>query len=387
MSRNVLLDYVDNYDISSIQHSLEKAFFSLDIGNLFKSKKKVLVKVCLPYSVPPDNAETTHPSVVRAVVNILSNYGVQCIVADSPYKKYSHMTLDQVYVDTGMLEMANLTKCELNRNLKTFEVNCLYGVKNKSLTLLDIINDVDMIVNVGKIKIDENLGYFGACANMFGLVPGDKKSSELNRLSTLEDFNNYAIDIVETLKDKLVLNILDGVVARESGNSQRMLYCLGVSENPYSLDAAILDILGVEPKDSIVQIAANRNLLQLEKPYKLIGEKIEHFKIEDFALNNITNNTNLHKNESERKREYKRIQERTKIDNKKCKGCSICSKICPAKAITMRYDKNGELYAEIDYKKCIMCFKCLAACPYSVVQKVQPIGFKNLDKEIKKYNE
>ena len=71
MSRNVLLDYVDNYDISRIQHSLEKAFFSLDVENLFKSKKKVLVKVCLPYSVSPDNAETTHPSVVRAVVNIL----------------------------------------------------------------------------------------------------------------------------------------------------------------------------------------------------------------------------------------------------------------------------------------------------------------------------
>lgn len=387
MSKNVFLDYIDNYNIKNVQASLEKALFNLGLTEMFKPKTTVLIKACLPYAVSPDLAETTHPSVVRAMVNILTEKGVKCIVADSPYKKYTLSNLEQVYLNTGMLEVANLTPCELNKNLKICKIETPKGVMAKNLTLLDVVNEVDAIINIGKVKIDEKLGYIGACANMFGLVPGEKKTQILTRLNTIEDFNNYNLDIMQTVKDKLVLNILDGVVAMEANKTPRMLYCLGVSENPYSIDASILDILGIDYQNSILQQSGQRELCNLDKIYKQIGVELNKFKVEDFALIELHNSNAIHKNEKERKKNFKNLQARPVIEEKRCKGCSICSKICPTNAISMRYDKNGELYAEIDYKKCIYCYKCCIACPYSVAEKYHPTGYKAIEKEIKKYNE
>ena len=387
MSKNIFLDYIDSYDINVIQKSLEKAFFSLDVNQIFKPKAKVLIKVCLPGDYSPDMAETTNPAVVRALVNILSGFGCKCIVADSPYKKYTNSNLDQVYVNSGMLEVANLTKCELNTNLKTYILHYENGIMSKQLTLLDVINEVDFIVNVGKVKFDDELGYLGASSNMFGLIPGNKKEVELNRCLTLKDFNNYIVDIVEAMGNKLVLNILDCIVAQEKGKTQRMMYCLGVGTNCFNLDAAILDIIKVPFENTILKQAEERNLFNHTKPYKSIGESVNKFSIEDFVYTEFDNSTHIHKNSKQRVKFYKSNQARTKIEPSKCKGCSICSKICPTKAIAMKYDKNGELYAEIDYKKCILCNKCLTACPYFVVEKVEPRAYKNLEKEIKKYND
>lgn len=386
MSKAVWLDKIDNYNILELQNRLEHCFFDLDLKKLFKPKMKVLIKVCMPQSVSRDNAETTHPAVVAALVNILSSMGVKCFVADSPYKKYSPEMLDQVYLNTGMLEVANTTKCELNRNLKTTKINVRNGVATKNLTLLEIVNDFDVIINIGKIKVDNQLGYLGAVSNLFGFVPGEKKTLVLNGLNTVADFNQYLLDIMEVLKDKLLLNILDGVVALEKDKTPRMLYCLGVSQNVFSLDEAIIDILGIDKNDTIIKLAKDRDFIKQDAGYKTINCKVEQFALSDFALPEITLDSIIHTNQKDRNRFYKNNQARPEITGSKCKGCSICSHICPTKAIIMKYDKNGELFAEIDYNKCIFCNKCIAACPYSVAKLHTPKAYNELEKEINKFN-
>ena len=123
MNNLVHLSYIDSYSTSKIEESLNVALEELKVMAKFKPKMKVLIKPCLPVSESQDKAKTTNPSVVRAIVNILSKIGISCIVADSPYKKYSTANLDQVYLNTGMLEVANLTTCELNHNLNTLGLN------------------------------------------------------------------------------------------------------------------------------------------------------------------------------------------------------------------------------------------------------------------------
>lgn len=386
MNRTVWLDKIDEYDTKEIQNRLEHAFFDLDIKSQFKPKMKVLIKVCLPSNVGRDNAETTHPAVVSALVNVLSNLGVKCIVADSPYKKYSIDNLDHVYLNTGMLEVANTTKCELNRNLKTCKINLPNGVATKNLVLLDVINEVDAIINVGKVKFDNKLGYIGAVANLFGLVPGEKKTLAINSLNEVKDFNNYLLDIYQTIQDKLVLNVLDGIVALEKDNTPRMLYCLGVSQNAFGLDSSILDIVGVDSNNSIIRLAKDREIIRQDFSIKEINCKIADFKLQDFALPEVNLDSKIFTSKAEQNRYYINNQALPTIKPKKCKGCSICSKICPANAIAMKYDKNGELFAEIDYQKCVFCNKCINACPYLVVKLHTPQAYKELDKEINKFN-
>lgn len=54
-----------------------------------------------------------------------------------------------------------------------------------------------------------------------------------------------------------------------------------------------------------------------------------------------------------------------------CCGCSICSKICPKKAIKMKADKEGFLYPNIDKSKCINCGICLKECAFYKAKKEQ----------------
>lgn len=382
MSKYVSLDYLNDYSIQDLINAVENGINRLNLKHQFKPNMKVLIKVCLPYSVGQDNAETTNPAVVRALVDVLSKLGVKCVVADSPEKKYGEASLSDAYLNSGMLEMANLTTCELNNNLKTTHIEIPKGVKTKGITILDIATKVDVIINVGKLKMDENLGYLGASSNIFGLIPGEMKTLVLNRQITLEDFNNYIIDMFEALKDKIVLNVLDGIVSLEANKTQRMLNLLAMSECPYSLDAAVFDILNIKYENTILKQAQNREFFDFNKPYKLVGERIERFKVQDFGLVEFDNFKEIKQPSGY----FKSHQQRVKIDKNKCKGCKICSKICPTNAIMMKYDKNGELFAEVDYKKCIFCNKCITACPYNVVEQKTPLAYKTMMKEIEKYN-
>ncbi|MBQ9795770.1 MAG: DUF362 domain-containing protein [Clostridia bacterium] len=382
MSKLVSLDYLDDYNIESLRNAVQLAFSRLDITQI-KPKMKVMIKVCLPEPVSKDMAETTNPAVVRAVVDYITKMGASCVVVESPKGKFTVNHLNDVYLNSGMLEMANLTICELNRDLSTSEIETPNGVMAKSITTLDIVNKVDAIINIGKLKLDETLGFMGATSNIFGLIPGDMKTLILNRMENLSDYNNYVVDMMESLKHKVVLNVVDAVVALEANKTQRMLNCLAVSECPYALDAALLDILGIKYEHTILKQAAERGIFDLEKPYKLIGDKIERFTLDDFALVDFDNNKIIKTSKSY----FKTHQQRPNIDKNKCKGCKICSKICPTNAILMKYDSRGELYAEIDYKKCIYCNKCITACPYNVVNQVTPLKHKKMEKQLNKYNE
>ncbi len=385
MSNAVFLDYIEKYDVIEIKDAIREAFEILRLNNLFRPKMKVLIKACLPESASPDMAKTSHPAVITALVHVLTDFGVSCVVADSPYKKYSTNTLEEIYLNTGMLEVANLTTCELNHNLATTRLEVPNGKKTKSLQLLDVINHVDMIINVGKIKIDADLGYCGACQNIFGLIPGEMKTLIKNRQIDLGDYNNYIIDMLEALKNKMVLNVLDGIVALENQETPRMLSCIGLSTDPYALDASVIDILGIDSKDTILKQASERGLCEIDKSYRLVGEKIEKFIVEDFAISEFNTSSPL-ETKSDRSRYFNANQRRVKIDSKICKGCGVCSKICPTGAIMMKYDKFGELYAEVNYDKCIFCYKCHTACPYQKIDIVSPLGYKRIEKEINKYN-
>jgi len=243
MSNLVSLQYLNDYNILDLKNAINQGFENLNLTNVLKPKTKALIKVCLPEAVPQDKAETTHPAVVRAIVDYLTKMDIACIVADCPNKKHSLSVLDAVYINTGMLEMANLTSCDLNRDLSTVDIEIADGVKTKSIKILEIANQVDYIINVGKLKVDQEFGYLGATSNIFGLIPGGMKKIILNRMSTLGDWNNYLIDMYETLKEKTVLSVLDGIVALEANKTQRMLNCLAMCNNAYAIDAAMFDIL------------------------------------------------------------------------------------------------------------------------------------------------
>jgi NADP-reducing hydrogenase subunit HndC len=54
------------------------------------------------------------------------------------------------------------------------------------------------------------------------------------------------------------------------------------------------------------------------------------------------------------------------IDPEKCKKCSLCSRVCPVKAIDGIPGPQGKPYV-IDQSKCIKCGACLTSCKFNAV--------------------
>ena len=72
---------------------------------------------------------------------------------------------------------------------------------------------------------------------------------------------------------------------------------------------------------------------------------------------------------------------------KDCCGCSACSNICSASAITMRQDKYGFYYPRLDKTKCKNCGLCEKVCPMLenyVNQEANPAIYavRNPDKSV-----
>ncbi|MBR1988307.1 MAG: DUF362 domain-containing protein [Clostridia bacterium] len=382
MNNLVSLKYLDDYRLSAVNNVVKSCFADLNISRILKPRAKVLLKVNIPGPYAPDQAKTTHPDIVRGIVDALTEINVSVTVIDSPYGKFSQAELDNVYLETGMLGMANKTKCALNHNLHTYTQEIPNGNKLKFVELLEEVKNADYIINVGKINVDDRFGYLGAVNNIFGFVPGDRKLQIINRLPDIDSYNEALLDIYSILKDKIVLNIVDGVVGLQANHVQKMLSFIAMSEDIFSIDAACQDIIGFDFKKSILSIAEEKGYFNSNKPYKTIGENIDRFKTSSFVTN--MDNISLHKDSTSQQKLMKKYQTRVSIPENRCKGCSVCSKICPVGAINMKYDKNGDLFASVDMKKCIFCNKCVISCPYSVIQLKQPAKDIKITKQIHK---
>jgi len=62
------------------------------------------------------------------------------------------------------------------------------------------------------------------------------------------------------------------------------------------------------------------------------------------------------------------------FDSELCTGCSICTRICPARAIEMKADEAGKklpflvlLTKDEEIKSCMACGDCMAACPSEAI--------------------
>jgi len=60
-----------------------------------------------------------------------------------------------------------------------------------------------------------------------------------------------------------------------------------------------------------------------------------------------------------------------KIDIERCKGCELCTTVCPKEIIVLskKLNKKGYQFIEIlDEEKCIGCGMCATICPDVVIE-------------------
>jgi uncharacterized protein (DUF362 family)/Pyruvate/2-oxoacid:ferredoxin oxidoreductase delta subunit len=323
-----------------------------------KRGDRVLLKPNLLYGKPPEKAVTTHPSVVRGMIEIVREAGGAPSIGDSPGME----RLGRAAEKAGIKRVADEMGCPLVEFDRPVVPTDKKGKWFKQLEVDRSVLDADVIINLPKWKTHGQMLLTLGVKNLFGCVPGPRKA--LWHLKAGQDqklFARMLIDVYLTVRP--ALTILDGIVGMDgngpgSGRPVPLGLLLG-SRDPLHLDQIVCDLLGIHRE----LLTTNRVAFESgigKSEIEVVGEKVEKVKVADFQLPPLSDlGWSL---PGFLKRALKKaLTGRPVINEEVCKICGRCKEICPPKALT----QEGRL--ALDEQKCIRCFCCQEICPEGAI--------------------
>lgn len=357
-----------DYEYSEIKEALENSM--LDLGGLNKYIKKgevVLLKINLLMKRRPEEATTTHPIFVKALADILVEYGANVIIGDSPGGPFNEKALKGIYDVCGYTDIVD-ENIKLNDNYNSIEVYCSEAKLIKKMEVVEFLTKVDKVISVSKLKTHGMTKFTGAVKNMYGTIPGLKKAEYHYTLPDINDFSNMLVDVC--LNAKPILSFMDGIVAMEgagpSGGTPRKVGVVISSTSPYHLDVIACKVVGIIP-ETVPTIAncIKRNLIDGNyNDILLVSDNVEKYFVKDFDIPSIVG-VGLLKGRVPKWFDSfidSLIKPKPVINEKNCISCGECVVCCPAKTIDMI---NGKPVIKLE--KCIRCFCCQELCPVKAI--------------------
>lgn len=323
-----------------------------------KPGARVLVKVNMLSDHAPEDAVTTHPEVVRAVVRGLKSVGAQVRVGDSPA---SASGVKRVWEKTGIQAV-----CEAEGvPLVTFEGESPREVHRDGydFVLSSILHDVDAVVNLPKVKTHALMTFTCGVKNLYGLVPGYFKATLHKRYPSTRAFAGLLRSIEAEVKP--VLTIADGVVGMEgegpSNGTPVKLGFVAASDNPYRLDCALATLLGI-PLRSIPYLAhlAREREATSALPEDALVLRPASFKVPGTARTRLIPTWLV-------RWISPLVWVRPEIDETKCIRCGKCVASCPVK--TLQMEKPVPVLSKP--AACIGCCCCHEMCPKGAIEMRQ----------------
>ncbi|BBB90874.1 MAG TPA: DUF362 domain-containing protein [Methylomusa anaerophila] len=359
-----------NYQYNEVEKSVFQCLDKIpEIKQKIKSQTKVLVKANLLRGNDPEDAITTHPGVVQAIVRYLQTLGCKVIIGDSPGSalSYNEKLLHSVYKITGMIDVANTTGCELNYDSAVIEVvnRSAQGVKN--MQIIKIVNDVDFVVSAAKLKTHVMMTYTGAVKNLFGVIPGRTKIDYHLRMNKADNFAALLVDICEYVKP--VFSVIDAIEGMEgdgpAAGDKRHVGLILASENPYALDLAAIHAIGMDPQAVPTMVEAEkRNIFSNNlKNIEVKGVQLQEIQLKPFKYP-VTKSVNELGGVPKFVENFVLNHMRPKpiFNYQTCVSCGLCVESCPPRAIKMLNNKPV-----LNSDRCIRCFCCHELCPQKAV--------------------
>ncbi len=352
---------------------VEKAVFdSLNnipgLENKLGKDAKVLVKTNLLKKHVPEDAVTTHPTVIEAIVRYLQAAGCKVIIGDSPGGAFNTKRLAGIYKAAGMIQVAERTRCELNYDVSTVTVVNEKAKKLKNMEIIKIAQDVDFVVSAAKLKTHGMMVYTGAVKNLFGVIPGLIKAEYHFKMQNTDNFAHHLIDICEYISP--VFSVIDAIEGMEgdgpSAGQKKHSGLIMAAENPYALDTAAVHIMGLNPLNvPTIKIAHERGLFSGDlRDLEVRGILLEDIKLSPFKLPVSTSESLLSGVLPKTADKFLTNLLRAKpiFNYEKCISCGDCKNSCPAGIIDM---SSGQPI--MDLEKCISCFCCHELCPVKAI--------------------
>ncbi len=369
------------YNIKEVKIALSSLLDSCGGLNWVKKGMCIAIKANLVTFARPEEAVTTHPLLICALIDMLKERGAsRVIVGDSPGGLYNSVFLNKVYNVCG-LNAVEEAGGELNRNFGQSEARFDHAKVAHSFTYTSYLDQADAIINFCKLKTHGMMGMSAAAKNMFGVIPGTVKPEYHFRFPNPADFARMIVDIDEYFAEKTKLCIADAIVGMEgNGPTQgnpRHIGAILASASPHKLDLACAKLIGLTP-DSIPTLGAakERGLIpEGVDELKIFGD-LDSLIVKDYDHVAVRNSLLF----DSRSKLFGRIarkclEAKPRVKENECKGCKKCMEICPAQAIVMKDSKPV-----IDRKKCIKCFCCQEFCPFGAMKVKRPLTARMLNK-------
>ncbi len=372
-----------NYNEYNVKQSILRNI--QDLGGLEKyvnKNDKVLLKINLLMKRKPHEATTTHPVFIKALAEILIDYGCKVIIGDSPGGPFNEILLKSIYKYNEIEKIASETGATLNYNCNSFALKNENNLLLKNFIATDMLNDVDKVISVSKLKTHKMMTFTGAVKNMFGIVPGINKAEYHMNLPTYEKFADALIDICQSANP--VLSFMDGIEGMEgegpsSGNPRNVNVTIA-SSSPYHLDKVACTLISL-PFDKVPTIKRcyEREICTGDlSDIEIISENFDNLIINDFDIPKTSLVIYNHDKLPDFVKNFfnNNIQPKLKVKETDCINCAICQKNCPAEVIDMK--KN---LPQFDLKNCIRCYCCQELCPKRAIYVKRPLLLKLITRD------
>ncbi len=374
MQPKVVLKFCPDYTVD-LETSLREGLAEWGgMSTFVKPGQRVLLKVNLLMKKRPEEAVTTHPSVVEAVVRLVQEAGGIPIIGDSPGGPYTVNALQTIYTKSGLREVAERTGAILNEDIGQTTIQYPEAKLAKSLTVTNCVLNADVVIPISKLKTHSMMTFTGAVKILFGVIPGLLKAEYHLKMFKVSDFADLLVDIATWVNP--ALSIMDGVVGMEgdgpSAGNPRNVGALILSTDPFALDVVATDLIDLKPEKVPTLMAARaRGLTSRLNELELKGDSRSLWRIQKFVIPKAVSTNFLDMvplPQSVKNFVLNRVRPLPMFEHETCVGCRDCVNNCPPKALTM--DENQRPI--VDLQACIRCFCCQELCPHQAVKFFKP---------------
>ena len=359
----VFIEKIQNYDLDKIYDFLRKTTTEIKLWEKLENKTKILIKPNLLGAFKPEKAVTTHPIILEALIRLLKKNNKEIWLGDSPGGSIS---VKKVFLETGMKTLAE--KYEIK--LVNFSEGGVLLKKsgNTEFPITKYLWEADAIINVGKYKTHSLMYYTGCVKNLYGVIPGLKKSDYHKYHPDFKDFAGIITSLFSIVKGRISFNILDGILGMEgegpSAGIPRNFGILFASESASAVDYQASKMMGY----SLKQLPYINEFLEVENLSQddiNVDKEWDSFVFENVKIRQVGFLINLiNKTPGFIKNFLTKYYKYYPDFNENCTLCKVCVQSCPVKAMKIVEDIPHPV---IDYDNCIKCMCCHELCPQQAV--------------------
>ncbi|MDR7666890.1 DUF362 domain-containing protein [Methanosarcina sp. Z-7115] len=349
-------------DYSDAKKAIAEALDLLGgLEKIIQPGDRVLLKPNILAASPPENAVTTHPSLVASMCEFVLQAGGKPIVGDGAGISRPGATSKALKV-SGIEEAAR----QAGAMVVNFEtagftlVDIPDPLQFRKLYIANPVLEADVVISLPKLKTHELTYYTGAVKNFFGTLPL-RCRKEIHLLGKRDLFGEAVADVYSAVRPSFA--VMDGIMGMEgNGPSHGKPVNSGVilaSPDCVSLDIVAAEMIGFDPLKVPTTAGAVKKGFGNQCP-GVVGTPLKEVKMKFKQSSGGVSTAPSFLTHSLGK--YYNIYPR--INRRKCTRCGACYLNCSPHAVERLEDGSFR----INQEKCILCYCCRELCPNNAVE-------------------